>query len=103
MNWFEHVKRWRETKAGYAVFGAVELLGAGAFVLWGLGPDGGWLDWLCAVILVAGAAQNFVILFRLLADKGGSDKLKDVRTAKGNRAMSKIHKDDLYGNNREAK
>lgn len=64
MKIFEQIDKWHKSRAGYAVFGAVELLGAAAFVLWALGPDGGWLDWLCAVILAAGATRNFVTLAR---------------------------------------
>lgn len=62
MTFFEQIKIWRETKAGYATFAAIELLAAAAFIIWALGPDGGWLDWLCAVILVSGATQNIFML-----------------------------------------
>ncbi len=72
MSFFEQIKIWRETRVGYATFGVVELAGAAAFVIWGLGPDGGWLDWLCAVILTAGAAQNFVMLARRISSGGKS-------------------------------
>jgi hypothetical protein len=58
----EAIDRWHKTKVGHLTFGLAELLFAYLFI--SLAIDSGSLfEYLVAIILFAGAIQNFVRIF----------------------------------------